>query len=1586
MLKPDEHVLDRVDDYLNGLLAARDAKTLERHAESCPICRVALGEARKRADVMTALPPMEASNDLLQCVEQRIDDDVRKPRVVKAARWVRELSTAKKGLMAAAVAAVVIGSINIYYATLKPTPYDLRVLGQTELLAGAPASLRVFLFDRSRGIPLANVPVTLELVDRGTRPPVLLAEFRTDARGTASPRFRLPEWDDGDYQLRVVAHPDGATEEITRTVALRRRWRLMLSTDKPVYQPGQTIRLRSLAMRRPDLKPVAGREVNFSVTDPKGNVIFRRRGVTSNFGIASADCPLADEILHGSYRIECRVGDTTSAAAVDVRKYVLPKFKLNVELDKPFYQPGDVVRGTVTAAYFFGKPVAKGTVRVEPITTDVGPAKLPVVNATTNAKGVAEFSFRIPENLVGRPQRQSDASLRIGVTVTDSAGQKHDRHLSRVVTNQAIRVEVIPESGRLVLGVPNVVYLLTTYPDGRPAKTRVAVTGFDKEFQTDALGVTTVNITPVLPDSETEVGPRAAVHWNLKATDVQGRVGRRQVALQPGVAIGDFLLRTDKAVYTSGETMKLTVHGGGVEPVFVDLLKDGQTVLTESVPVTGGRGEYQFDIPADLFGTLQVHAYRFDRQGVAVRKTRVIHVRQARQLQITTVLDRREYRPGRKATLKFRLRDAAGQPVPGAISLAAVDAAVYSVRRRRPGLEQTFFTLEQELLQPVYAVYPWSPGTPLPGDARQRDRFERALFARTAVDGQTQRQFPGVSQVSGISPHSLRVESFTSKFERVEQRRIAGIELAENLWVWFGVASGIAVYVGVWFFDKIVASVVTMIALFLLCAGLVIPSVQQAREAARRESGYFALGDAAKTKTTAARPERRLRRGLPAQGAEPSKHPAPNDDGEDRLQQPNAPRVRQWFPETLLWRPELITDDDGNARLEIDLADSITTWRVNASAVSTDGRLGAARTDVRVFQPFFVDLDLPVALMRGDEVGVPVVVYNYLDKPQTVRLSLKKADWFEPLDGETRSVELPAGGVRSTHIRLRVKKVGRHALQVTAKSGGIADAVSRSIVVVPDGRPVSRVVNGTLDRPAETEWTVPENAVEGSPKTILKIYPSSFSQLVEGLDGIFRRPYGCFEQTSSTTYPNVLALQYLKRTGKSVPAVEAKARQYIHLGYQRLLTFEVAGGGFDWFGRGPAKPVLTAYGLMEFEDMARVYDVDPKVIRRTRNWLLAQRRPDGSWDRHGRNDLIATAYIAWAVFRNDGRGGDPSSTRDFLLRHRPETIRDPYTLALVCNALTEIDSQDPAARPYLDRLLKLRQTGSDGKQTWWQNPQQGTLFYGGGPAGRIETTALATLALLATETEPEAIRKTLAWLLARRDGAGTWHSTQATILALQALTAGTGKTLGGDKPRRVDVAVDGKTVRRIVIPPDQADVMRQLDLSAHFAAGRHRLSLTDRGGNAPGFQIAFRYHVPGPPKNPAGDSGPLAIDLSFDTVDLRVKDVVTASVTVTNRRRTASPMVIVDLPIPPGFAAQREEFSRALQAGRIAKFQMTPRSVVLYLRRLGGEKLFRLSYRLRATMPVKTAARPAVVYEYYNPDAKAATAPTPLDVKTAVER
>ena len=82
------------------------------------------------------------------------------------------------------------------------------------------------------------------------------------------------------------------------------------------------------------------------------------------------------------------------------------------------------------------------------------------------------------------------------------------------------------------------------------------------------------------------------------------------------------------------------------------------------------------------------------------------------------------------------------------------------------------------------------------------------------------------------------------------------------------------------------------------------------------------------------------------------------------------------------------------------------------------------------------------------------------------------------------------------------------------------------------------------------------------------------------------------EQTSSISYPNVLALRYLKETGQVAPKVAMKAEHYVNVGYQRLLTFESPTGGFNWWGNGaPGNVVLTGLGIQQFQEMSKVHGV-----------------------------------------------------------------------------------------------------------------------------------------------------------------------------------------------------------------------------------------------------------------------------------------------------------------------------------------------------------------------------------------------------------
>ncbi len=567
------------------------------------------------------------------------------------AGWTRFFAPASAALLAGVVA-LLIGCLHLYYLHFSPTPYDLRVLGQTELLAGTEAGLRVIVNDRDTHTGVKGVPVQVYLEGDNPRATVCLADFKTDRYGTGAPRLELPQWQDGAYTLRIVCRPPGGQEEARHQVELRRSWQITVSTDRPVYQPGQRILVRGLALRRPDLKPVAEAPVLFTVMDPKGNKIFSRKGTTSKYGIVSAECALADEVHEGIYQVECQVDKSTGRIPVEVKTYVLPKFKVAVTLKQSFYQPHERLQGKVQAFYFHGKPVARAEVALDVRMLGDADQAANQLKVRTDVHGTADFLCPLPTSVFDRT-REKDAEVALTARVTDTAGQEQSAAVSRLVSTKPLRIEVIPEGGNLVQDVPNTVYLLTTYPDGEPARTKLTLAGWDEPIATDSLGIARVEVTP----SEQRV-------FSVQASDAAGRSASREVTLPCGTAGEDFLLRTDKAVYDGRDTMHVTILGKGNSPIFLDFLKDRQTLWTQRVKLIDGRGECALKLPADVFGVLELCSYRFDAAERPVSKKRVVYVRQPRQLTIEALANQKEYRPGKTARVTFHVRDDEGKAAP----------------------------------------------------------------------------------------------------------------------------------------------------------------------------------------------------------------------------------------------------------------------------------------------------------------------------------------------------------------------------------------------------------------------------------------------------------------------------------------------------------------------------------------------------------------------------------------------------------------------------------------------------------------------------------------------------------------------------------------------------------------------------------------------------------------------------------------------------------------------------------------------------------------------------------------------------------
>ena len=249
---------------------------------------------------------------------------------------------------------------------------ELHILAQRSYIAGAQAAMRVIVQSATHdGVvaPVAQGTIRIELAkpQGPDQKPISLFTGPLDRRGSAQADFRFPAGLTGSFPLRFTAETPLGHVETTSTVQLEDEVSVLLTSEKPVYQPSQTIHLRALALNRADHHAVAERALTFEVEDARGNKVFRKAAQTDSFGLAATEFTLADEVNLGAYHVRVKMGDANNDAAdltVNVERYVLPKFRVVVEFDakdgeqKRDYRPGDHVTGTVKANYFFGKPVA----------------------------------------------------------------------------------------------------------------------------------------------------------------------------------------------------------------------------------------------------------------------------------------------------------------------------------------------------------------------------------------------------------------------------------------------------------------------------------------------------------------------------------------------------------------------------------------------------------------------------------------------------------------------------------------------------------------------------------------------------------------------------------------------------------------------------------------------------------------------------------------------------------------------------------------------------------------------------------------------------------------------------------------------------------------------------------------------------------------------------------------------------------------------------------------------------------------------------------------------------------------------------
>ena len=586
---------------------------------------------------------------------------------------------------------------------------------------------------------------------------------------------------------------------------------------------------------------------------------------------------------------------------------------------------------------------------------------------------------------------------------------------------------------------------------------------------------------------------------------------------------------------------------------------------------------------------------------------------------------------------------------------------------------------------------------------------------------------------------------------------------------------------------------------------------------------------------------------------------------------------------------------------------------------------------------------------------------------------------------------------------------GKATLSFTGKFGGFTDRIERDFQIVPEGFPVVKSQSDMLEGVARHEIVLPESWVKGTLQVQVQAFPSTLADLQKGLEALLREPGGCFEQSSSSNYPNVLILNYLKDSESSKPEVEKRARQLLASGYQQLTSFECIDPqtrtkkeGYEWFGQtAPPHEALTAYGLLQFRDMTKVHPVDQAMVERTQKYLLGQRDGKGGFKRNQRAldsfgrapEDITNAYIVWAL--TDAGNDDVEKELKVLVSQAKES-KDPYFLALVGNSLINRSKTE-------EGLAVLKQLGGLQKA---DGHLQGTRTSITGSQGRdlqIETTALSILAWLKANRPEfnEPVQKAIKWIGQQRGGYGGFGSTQSTILALKALiehtrankrpaNAGELKLFLADReqPVAVQAFAAGSQEPLIVKLPDE-NLLKP---------GKNKLRVEITGNNAFPHTLSWSYRTL-KPANP--ESAPLHLTTKLDRATAREGETVKLKAVVENKSDKGQGMAVAILGLPGGLSlpedmTQLKDMVRlrdnGTKPGLISFWELgdpkkgqSSRELVLYWRELAPNQKIDVNIDLICRIPGEYRGPASRAYLYYNSDLKHWVDPVAMTIQPKEE-
>lgn len=560
------------------------------------------------------------------------------------------------------------------------------------LHAGSQAAISLTLF---AGAEPASGRVEVTLLKDGES----LVQASERIKGKGRVEFEVPNVAEGEYVIRVK----GETFDDRAKIRIEKTTLIFVETDKPIYKPGQTIKVRVMTLD-PDLKPGA-EAVTVSILDAKGIKIFRTVVDTDEFGMATMELPISGEPNLGAWKIAASSENGETQLDVRVEEYVLPKYEVKAELPRQWFLVNEAIEGTITAEYSFGKAV-KGQVEIE-ASRYVGEWE---VYATFNAAvdGEVQFEIQGPGYVAGVPAAGGQGNVMLEITVTEHAtGYEESSSELLTVVDSPLNIQIIPDSSVFKPGLPFELLIVTETPDNRPVESAVAVeiTYIDGKFKEGAKvkrevvtsrGKALVEVTP----------PNDSVALVIEAFELtersSGQPARASRTLEAGYSpSGNFIHveQVSQGIPEIGEVIRFKVNStkeaanfyyevvSRDRVVFTDFTKDAEISFATTPLMTPSSKllVYQIlpnsELAADFLPFDVVAQYPHD---------------------IKVEFSQEEARPGQSIVVNVETQGRSR------VGIVAVDKSVYILAENRLNLQQVFDELERLYMQPQAELHEFS--------------------------------------------------------------------------------------------------------------------------------------------------------------------------------------------------------------------------------------------------------------------------------------------------------------------------------------------------------------------------------------------------------------------------------------------------------------------------------------------------------------------------------------------------------------------------------------------------------------------------------------------------------------------------------------------------------------------------------------------------------------------------------------------------------------------------------------------------------------------------------------------------------------